>query len=120
MPEWTFSAAYPTDRKKFATTLPIDEVQCNYIVAPRSTGDMPVKLGLAGDQSLVIFVDGYPKTQPIDCDSTDPVSPHPLRVVSCQASDLLARQGPGKRVSAFFLALKPLFIILTIGDKVEI
>jgi hypothetical protein len=57
---------------------------------------MPVKLGLGGDQSLVIFVDGYPKTQPIDCDSTDPVSPNPLKVVGCQASDLQAPIGTRK------------------------
>jgi hypothetical protein len=55
-----------------------------------------VKLGLGGDQSLDIFVDGYPKTQPIDCDSTDRVSPNPLKVVSCQASDLQALLGTRK------------------------
>jgi hypothetical protein len=57
---------------------------------------MPVKLGLGGDQSLDIFVDGYPKTQPIDCDSADPVSPNPWRVVSGQTSDLQAPLGTRK------------------------
>jgi hypothetical protein len=57
---------------------------------------MPVKLGLGGDQSLDIFADGYPKTQSVDCDSIDPVSPNPLKVVSCQASDLQASLGTRK------------------------
>jgi hypothetical protein len=45
---------------------------------------------------LDIFVDGYPKTQLIDCDSTDPVRPNPLKVVSCQASNLQALLGTRK------------------------
>jgi hypothetical protein len=87
---------------------------------------MPVKLSLGRDQSLDIFVDGYLKTQPIDCDSTDPVSPNPLKVVSCQAQTFRLCQGLGKSVSALSLPLKPLFIFLTlfivvtINDKVKI
>jgi hypothetical protein len=57
---------------------------------------MPVKLDLGGDQSLDIFVDGYPNTQPVDCDSADPVSPNPLKVVGCQASELQGSLGTRK------------------------
>jgi probable HAF family extracellular repeat protein len=36
---------------------------------------IPVKFSLGGDMGLDIFADGYPKSQPIDCDTTDPVDP---------------------------------------------
>jgi Thrombospondin type 3 repeat len=35
---------------------------------------IPVKFSLEGDQGLDIFADGYPKSQPIDCNSGDPVN----------------------------------------------
>ena len=34
---------------------------------------VPVKFGLAGDQGLDIFAEGYPRSQPIGCDSASPV-----------------------------------------------
>lgn len=34
---------------------------------------VPVKFSLGGDQGLDIFVDGYPRSRAIDCDSGDPV-----------------------------------------------
>jgi hypothetical protein len=50
---------------------PVDNLPTlNQVKAGRA---IPVKFSLEGDQGLEIFADGYPKSQPIDCDSGDPV-----------------------------------------------
>jgi hypothetical protein len=50
---------------------PVDNLPTlNQVKAGRA---IPVKFSLEGDQGLDIFADGYPTSQPIDCDSGDPV-----------------------------------------------
>jgi hypothetical protein len=50
---------------------PVDNLPTfNQVKAGRT---IPMKFSLGGDQGLDIFAEGYPKSQRIDCDSTDPV-----------------------------------------------